>query len=456
MKKIIFLVPIIALLSSACGDDFLELSPVSDAASSNFFRTAADIEVAVNGIYGELQSGAYYGNTWRVIMEYRSDNIDDGNTARGAGQDANINKFRESASNGALQAAWEAMYHTVSRANTVLNRVEGVEISEARQSLLQAESRFLRALTYFNLVRLWGAVPLILEESEPEQIRQTAQRNSVSEVYAQIEQDLEFALPNLPSKSSSGRATREAASILLAKALMTQGKFEEAVPLLRDIDMTTLIPLDEVWDATNELNDEMIYVVRFRADLADESHGAWYNTNETPLVSGNLRQAYVDAGDVVRGPLIEENNDLGGDMIPLKFQEAPFAGGSYGLDYPVIRKADAVLLLAEALNEEGYSADGEAFEFLNRVRSRAGLAALTSADLADQDAFREAIFEERRLELALEGHRWFDLQRSGKAAEVLAEVGIAFQPFQLLYPLPQSEIDAFQDDTRFRQNEGYN
>lgn len=131
-------------------------------------------------------------------------------------------------------------------------------------------------------------------------------------------------------------------------------------------------------------------------------------------------------------------------------------GGSYGLDYPVIRKADAVLLLAEALNEEGYSADGEAFELLNRVRSRAGLAALTSADLADQDAFREAIFEERRLELALEGHRWFDLQRSGTAAEALAEVGIAFQPFQLLYPLPQSEIDAFQDDTRFRQNEGYN
>ena len=88
--------------------------------------------------------------------------------------------------------------------------------------------------------------------------------------------------------------------------------------------------------------------------------------------------------------------------------------------------------------------------------SSAGLAALTSADLADQDAFREAIFEERRLELALEGHRWFDLQRSGTAAEALAEVGIAFQPFQLLYPLPQSEIDAFQDDTRFRQNEGYN
>ncbi|TRX60767.1 RagB/SusD family nutrient uptake outer membrane protein [Fulvivirga sp. M361] len=456
MKKIIFLLSIVAFLTPSCGDDFLELNPVSDAASSNFFKTAADIEVAVNGIYGELQSGAYYGNTWRVLLEYRSDNIDDGNTARNAGQDANINKFRESASNGALEGAWEAMYRTVSRANTVLNRIEEIEMEAGQKSLFRAEAHFLRALTYFNLVRLWGEVPLILEESQPEQVRETAKRNNVGEVYTKIEEDLNFAITNLPSRNSSGRGTKEAATIVLAKTLITQGKYAAAIPLLQNIDMTSLLPLSEVWDANNELNAEMIFVVRFRSDLSDESHGAWYNTNETPLVSNNLRQAYVDAGDVVRGPLIESNNDLGGDMIPLKFQEAPFGGGSYGLDYPVIRKSDAVLLLAEALNEEAYDADGEAFDLLNSVRSRAGLADLNAADLPDQDTFRDAIFEERRLEFALEGHRWFDLKRAGNAAEALAEVGVTFQPFQLLYPLPQSEIDAFQDETRFPQNPGYN
>ncbi len=265
------------------------------------------------------------------------------------------------------------------------------------------------------MVRLWGDVPLLTEELDPEAIRTTASRNSVNEVFGQIISDLEFASTNLPSGGNAARATQIAADILHAKVLIRQGKHGEAIPLLRSVDASGLIPISEVWDANNKLNDEMIFVIRFKADVPTESHGRWYETVETPLVSEDLRQAYIDAGDVLRGPLIEPNNDLGGPPIPLKFQEAPFGGGSYGSDYPVIRKADVVLLLAESLNEQGYVPDGEAFDLLNLVRARAGLSALASIDLATQDAFRDAVFEERRLEFALEGKRWFDLQRSGKS-----------------------------------------
>ena len=453
MKKYIFLY-LIMFFSFSCSDDFLELKPISDSASDNFFTTAEDIEVALNGAYAEFQSQAYYGNDWTKLLEYRSDNIDEVNLGRNAGQDANLNRFTESSSNDIIREAWQSMYRVINRCNVVLAKVDEVEISDGQKSRIQAEARFIRGFNYFNLVRLWGDVPLILSDLGPEEIRSTASRDSEDLVYQEIMNDLQFAVSNLPSGAPSGKATAEAASILLANVMMTRGQFSEAVSLLRAIDMTSLIPLSEVWDPGNELNDEMIFVIKFRPDVTGESHPGWYVTTESPLVHPALTQAYVDAGDLVRGPLIEPNADLGGPPIPLKFQEAPFAG-SYGRDYPAIRKADAVLLLAEALNEVGYVADGEAFDLLNLVRVRAGLSALTSIDLGDQEAFRDAVLGERRLELALEGHRWFDLKRTGKAIDAIGVVGKTIESFQLLYPIPITEIEAFQDETRFPQNPGY-
>ena len=456
MRKYICILVVLPLIFSACGDDFLELTPNSDASSDNFFQNAGDIETATTGIYSELQDAGYYGDFWRQLGEYRSDNIDVQNVLFLAGRDTEINEFRESASNEVIESGWKAIQRVIFAANLVLDRIETVTIDNDSKTLFQAEARFLRALSYFNLVRLWGEVPLLTSPLEPEEVRSNAQRDAVSDIYGTIVEDLIFAQSNLPgSNGASGRATQNAAHALLAKVYITQGRHSDAIPALRNVDVSTLIPLSEVWGYQDELNDEMIFLVRFRADISTQSHTAWYDTNGDPLISDNLRQAYVDAGDTNRGALLESNNDLGGDPIPLKFQEEPFGGGSYGRDYPVLRKADVALMLAESLNEGGYVADGEAFDLLNRVRSRAGLPAYTSTDLADQGAFRDAIFLERRLEFALEGHRWYDLKRSGKATTALMDVGITFQDFQLLYPLPQTEIDAFQDETRFPQNIGY-
>ena len=137
----------------------------------------------------------------------------------------------------------------------------------------------------------------------------------------------------------------------------------------------------------------------------------------------------------------------------VKYEFAPPEQGES--DWPVIRYADVLLMLSEALNEEGYVPDGEAFDLLNRVRNRAGLAALTAAEVPDQEAFRLAIAHERRVELAGEGHRWFDLVRTGRFMDVMNSKGFNVAPRHVVFPIPQREIDNVNDPSVLSQNNGY-
>ena len=141
----------------------------------------------------------------------------------------------------------------------------------------------------------------------------------------------------------------------------------------------------------------------------------------------------------------------------VKFFDAIGTGNDAGNNFIVIRYADVLLMYAEALNEVSYDATGtgDAFKYLNSVRARAGVASLTPAQLPDQASFRNATLQERNLELALEGERWFDLLRSGQAISALAAVGITVQPYQLLYAVPQTEIDVINNPNNFPQNPGY-
>ena len=143
----------------------------------------------------------------------------------------------------------------------------------------------------------------------------------------------------------------------------------------------------------------------------------------------------------------------GSNKCPLKLYETPISNRQ-GTDFPVLRYADVLLMMAEALNEEGYTADGLAFTYLNNVRTRAGLTAYTSADLPDQQSFRQAVWNERRLELALEGDRWFDLVRTGQAINAMAQAGYTIQPYQYIYPVPQKQIDIVGSDI-LDQNDKY-
>ena len=142
-------------------------------------------------------------------------------------------------------------------------------------------------------------------------------------------------------------------------------------------------------------------------------------------------------------------------VVPTKYFEEASGAGTVGTDFPVLRYADVLLMLAEAQNEVGYQADGEAFTQLNAVRTRAGMPAYTATDLADQSAFRDAVLMERHLELPLELHRWYDLLRTGRAVDALATVNLNITQTDLLFPIPNSQILISNDPSGFPQNPGY-
>lgn len=453
---------ILATLLSACGDDFLDLAPPSNANAETFYKSAADFNVGVMAAYAVLQGSDQYGSNLTTFIGYRSDNLEVGSTASARHF---IDAFTESVSNEELDETWESMYNGIFRCNIILDKIDEVDFDETLKNQYKGEVRFLRALHYFNAVRIWGAVPLIIEVLAPSESL-TIGRSSVSEVYQSIQDDLEFAALNLPvvySGQDIGRATFGAAKTLLGKVYLTQQKWAEANSVLGEVVASSqydlLADIKDVFDTNNKDNKEMVFFVKYLKGT-DESHGLWFSnpaggsTNLTP----DLYAAYEDTD--LRSELLERVPS-GNFEVPLKYFDELSSTLDAGNDYPVLRYADVFLMKAEALNEIGYTPDGEAFTLLNEVRTRAGLAGYTSANLSDQQAFRDAIQNERRLELALENHRWFDLIRTGTAISVMNSKtqfnGNLFdvKEHQLIYPVPNSEVLRFNDESLFWQNPGY-
>lgn len=443
---------IIIILFSGCGNDFLDLTPDSVMNAGLFYKNQKDFEQAVIATYDALQSGGEYGGDFRTVMELRSDNA----TSGGNSSAARINLFLEVPTDDVLLNVWGELYQGIARSNMVLDRIKGVSMDETIKMQYQAEARFIRALSYFNLVRLWGAVPLVMSIISPEDAL-GYKRQEVSKVYAVIEEDLLFSLQHLPenySEANLGRATSTAASALLGKVYLTQKKYTKAVEVLKQIlGKNSLLPdIRDVFSTDNEMNDEIIFAVRWLK--GNEGTGLFYSVNETStLIEPSLMNAYP-AGDA-RKPLLELQTVSGTIKVPRKFFDTFSANNNVGTDFPVLRYADVLLMYAEALNEESYSANGEAFQYLNAIRGRAGVATYDATSLPDQNTFRKAVWNERRLELALECDRWFDLIRTGTAIEAMQVVGLNIEAYQLLYPVPQSEIDLINNTSVFYQNPGY-
>ncbi|MDB5241511.1 MAG: RagB/SusD protein, partial [Spirosoma sp.] len=177
-------------------------------------------------------------------------------------------------------------------------------------------------------------------------------------------------------------------------------------------------------------------------------------TNIGDNIEPSLRAAYP-AGDKRLPLTVQIPVPSSVNVVPRKFYDELSSTSDVGNDFPVLRFADVLLLYAEALNEVGYQAEGEAFKALNAVRTRAGVATYTSTQLPTKEAFRTAVINERRLELALENDRWFDLIRTGTAVEALKATGITMPAYRVVYPIPQSEIDTYNNKTGFPQNQGY-
>lgn len=457
MKKIIYILSILVITITSCSDDFVELAPENFLNTEDFYKTSDDFNSAVIAAYAKLQSQV---SSYFELVEWRSDNLNLNAGTSGAQDRFNINKFQETSANGIIQDVWASFYNGIFRCNVITDRIGGANFDETLKKQYEAEARFIRAITYFNIVRYWGDAPIVLNEVSAETSLQVG-RSPASEVYAAIEDDLNFAMQNLPSSHGSsgfGRATSGAARAYLGKVLLTQGKHAEASSTLNSISGYSLLGnVADVFDTGNKTNNEIIFSIRFDKNVAGEGHGLWFAISDisTSPLTPKLVNAYNTSD--ARKSLIDYQSE-GTLLVPSKFFDTQSSStNQYGNDYILMRYADVVLMQAEALNEQGYQPNGQAFSLLNEVRNRAGLTTpLTATDLPDQQSFRNAVLNERFLEFPLEGQRWFDLIRTGKAtSEISSGIGLNIQGYQFLYPVPQSEIEKINNTSIFGQNAGY-
>ena len=469
----------IALLGfsfSSCSD-FLEQNPQTDLSENDFYKTADDILSAVNGAYSSLQEGDIYGN-WYVFGEIPSDNTR--NQLSGSVTTQNeFDQFYIDTQNSMIANFWKAAYKVINRTNTILGRIDGIEINTELANRYKLECKFIRALMYFNLVRVYGDVPLVLKEisiSESYDILREPKEN----VYNQIIADLKEAqdLPVSYSTAEDGRATQGAAKALLANVYMTLHKYAEAETILAEIINSGRYSLLEntpgslnidgyknVFSPVNHNSKEGIFEIQFLKGGYGE--GSNYANNFAPENSGtnvvavggtggnnipemDIYNAYEE-GDLRRDFSMSlgyydnrKNNEWVESRYVCKFMDVPYQNNDASNNYPVIRYADVILMYAEALNQNGKTAEACKYLKLTRRRGFGYQTTETSpVDLqtTDKAQFALMVEQERRVELAFENHRWFDLIRTGRAVEVMRSKGFSLNETNLICPIPQKQID---------------
>ena len=496
-RNLLIIVSVIAFLS--CEDEFLNVTPEHFLTEGNFYQTEADFDQAVLGVYGSLQNYALQAH---FLEEGRSDNtmydnlLDQG-ALGGSNQFSFLDQFLLTSDANPISNAWNIIYSAIKDCNvTLFNLENATDIAPDFARQAEAELRFFRSFYHFVAVRYWGDVPLRLEPVNSAEAAFAIERSPISDVYAAIIQDAEFAIANLPlthSGNDLGLITQGAARMLLAKVYLTRGDFGNAQTQLNSIinsgQYRLLDNYADIFDPANKNHAESIYQVQFKEGPEGESSNFIYQFG--PVASRGvvfLGPQSSPGRNIPTNNMVEayEENDLRRDVSIAFFDRDPsplYYVNKYNNDtdsdfprtpdnWPLYRYADALLMLAEVINEQGYQA-GRPFDLLNMIRTRAGLPEFTPSDLPNQEAFRDAIAKERRVELAFENHRWFDLVRTDKAIEVMTAFGIEevanptlippdFVPYgpqsfnitaeKLLYPIPVRELELNPNIT---QNPGY-
>ena len=462
MKKILVLASLATLLMTSCGDSFFDLEPASSVTIDKVYKTASDYNVAVIGCYAKLQSQV---NFYTECCEYRSDNLSLGAPTAGTQDRYDIDHFTEKPSNGILSSYWANFNNNVYRCNLLLDQIDGANFAENLKKQYKGEAMFIRALNYFNMYRIWGGVPATKHVVSAAEALKVA-RYSDEQMFDLIAGDLKEIVDNnyLPETYSSadmGRATSGAAKALLGKVYLTFHKWTEAKDILSQLigKYQLVSPIAQVFNVDNKNNNEIIFAVHFNKEIEGEGHSYWYNltnasddTNQTSSLlntfpTGDARK------DLITYVQVEKNVRLMNKFYDTKSPTFKTVGN----DQILLRYADVLLMYAEALNEIQYDAsEGSlAMKYLNAVRQRAGISNLTVKQLPTQEKFRKGILVERQREFPYEGQRWFDLVRMGFAKSVMAENGVEIKDYQLLFPIPQQEIEKVGDKSILWQNPGY-
>ncbi|GLR18198.1 RagB/SusD family nutrient uptake outer membrane protein [Portibacter lacus] len=489
MRKLIILS--LVFLSVSCSD-FLDKEPLDQITQGNFYKTASDANLATISMYSVTGSINWFGLSW-MITEIPTDNT----TVGGNDPDFSpIDNFTISADNSPNTQYWQQHYKLITLANQVLTYVPGIEMDEEIKSGYLAEAYFMRAFSYFDLVRIYGDVPIVTTLPELGQDL-LIPRSPVSEVYQLIIDDLLFATENLPDtrpSSDMGRATSYAAKAILSKVYLTTGEYDKSITLCTDIinsNQYKLVPVADNWlRDVSDNNAEAIWQVQYvgcgplgtgnalQAFFAPWGQGITQNSDgwgsqipTAPTIdnpgttikdafkSEDLRKYHsiMTAGDEY--PMINPSEggykypSQGASRAQVNIKKYVIGGGndvcfmSTPQNYHVIRYADVLLMLAEASCKRngGLSVTPEVVSAFNQVRERAGLS-------KEEVITTEMVYKERRLEFAFENHRWFDLLREGNIQKTMQLHGKQMQDHNILFPIPTQELAI---NPNLTQNEGY-
>jgi starch-binding outer membrane protein, SusD/RagB family len=453
-KLYILFFPIWAITSSSC-KKFLDLKPIDSPTEDNFYVDEKGLQGGLTSCYDALQDNGLYGNILLSLTEIRSDNMEDNDQGASGGVRYQIESFAERPDNTLVTEAWLASFKAIYRCNVILSKAPEITMDSTRKKQIVGEASFLRALNYFNATRLWGNLPLITTPQTSAEARSNTRADTTA-VYGQIISDLTVALNNLPTSwpdAQRGRATSYAARGLLAKVYLYQKKYDLVVstiqPLVTAINAGTIVGLvsqPSTFPNAMKTSRDIIFSARFLSGGIGESAN---QNNRFRNVGGNnaviMPQSLFETGDN-RKALVAPTS-AGGER-PGKYN-GPQVNNETSMDIPIVRSAEAMLIYAEALNEISYP-NTTAFTALNAVRTNAGIPTHTTATLTNQASFRAAVYKERRLELALECDRWFDIVRTGQMPAIFPLVN----PFRKLYPVPQTEIQNITNQAGW-QNAGY-
>ncbi len=475
------------LLLLNCQPD-LDLSPLGLPATSTFYKTAKDAESAVTAAYASLRT--IYGD--ENIVTPTTVGSDDGVPfLTGNADRVALWKYNLVSTNTFVNNVWSQAYSGIQRSNVIIDRTPAIAMDETLKKRYISEAKFLRALHYFNLVRFFGGVPLVINETTSLE-GVNVPRATVDEVYARIETDLTDAGETLPAGYSGvdlGRATSGAAKGLLAKVYLTRAGTDTGSPYWalaaarakEVIDSGQYALWDnyaDIYELNNRCGKESLFEILYITDQLGNGHTTHWAPRSAPIVPSNgfgtirVTKSLWDgfAGHDKRRDatfLTSYVNPTTGQTINLSIDTSDpalavslwkladlTASTSGGKSFPYLRYPDVLLIYAEALNESNNGPTPEAYAALNRVRSRAGLDPLTDLDKA---TFKDAVLQERRLEFCWEGNRWFDLVRTGRlVAAVKAENSFgrnaAILEHNILFPIPQRERDT---NPSLTQNPGY-
>jgi hypothetical protein len=462
MKRKICIAALILLNFTGC-KKFLDEKPISNLIEQTYYENTEQVETGVIACYDGLQK--VYDIEFK-LTEIRADNTSGVSLEGDWGA---IKFFRDAPSNFFLLDYWQRAYNTIARCNLVLKYINNVS-DPVKKRNFEGEAKFIRSLMYFNLVRLYGDVPLLTESIKFDDFEKF-KRISKAEIYTQIKKDLLTSVDYCPSAwptAQVARVTKGASQALLANAYLTLKEYENAkvqlTPLLGTNFKGGTYALNPSYSAifsiTSEMSKEILFAVRYKASANGEGNSFSYeysnNGDARNVKASTPYQALFEANDVRKATTFNAANGL-----CTKFLDATAPQRDAGNDFPVIRFADVLLMYAEASNELLASPNIDVLGPLNEVRARAVASQYTT--LSTKEAAREAIFKERKLEFGFENSRWYDLVRMDQASTIsilnayLTSTGnpnITVPAFRLIFPIPQTEIDLSKGN--LKQSPGYN